>query len=205
MKKTYFILFFVFFISCKKTDNFQEKKTINDRVNEQIPDGWKIYTDGNIKAAIPSGWIPKKKLDMLFLVPIDKKLNIYYVVLQHKVTKEMSTKNYLREIIKQISEGTKEVNYSLRKIDFTNGNVCYLLEFFTTENNHKYKTYDLIYPKEKIVYDFGFKTIDDKNTNSINEKIFYNLLLTFKHRNKKVIDGENFIVKNAKEITYENL
>lgn len=203
MKKYYLILTLIIFISCKKNDKLEENTTIKSLEKEKISEGWKVYSDGIIKTLIPSDWNPKKK-DILFLVPINKKLNIYYAVAEFDM-KVISSKNYVKEIFKQISVDTPEFVYTLRKIDFTNGNTCYLLEFYTTENNYKYKTYNVIYPKKDKLYDFCYKTINDIDSNPINQKIFYDVLVTFEHHNKKVIESEKFIVKNSLELKYEDL
>ena len=203
MKKWSLILILIIFISCKKDNEVKENLNIKSFEREKISEGWKDYTDGNIKTLIPSDWNPKKK-DILFLVPINKKLNVYYAVAEFDI-KIISSKNYIKEIFKQISADTPEFIYTMRKIDFTNGGICYLLEFYTTENNHRYKTYNVIYPKKDRLYDFCYKTINDIDINPINQKVFYDVLVTFEHHNKKVIDSENFIVGNATEIKYEDL
>ena len=204
MNKFYLILVLSIFISCKKDEGLKNDSiTIKSLEKERISQGWKTYQDSNVKTLIPSDWNPKKK-DILFLVPIDKKLNIYYAVAEFD-QKVISSKNYIKEIFKQISADTPEFVYTMRKIDFTNGNTCYLLEFYTTENNNKYKTYNVIYPKNNKLYDFCYKTIDNVDANPINQKVFYDVLVTFEYHGKKIIDSENFIVKTAKEIKYNDI
>ncbi len=208
MKTFLLSTFLVVFLGCKKNESSEANSNLprlKDFERKKIADGWKLYFDEKVKVFLPSDWIPKKKDDMLLLVPIDKRLNLYYAVMEYDVSKVISTKGYLKEIFKQISKDTKDFHYSLRKISFTNNEVCYILEFYTTENKHRYKTYNVIYPKLNKIYDFGFRTINDDYTNPTNQETFYSVLVTLEHNNQNVIDSEKFIVENAEEITYEDL
>ncbi|WP_348811582.1 hypothetical protein [Flavobacterium maritimum] len=200
----YSILFFLF-ANCKHSDKNPNKLTLETLEKTKLTQGWKQYSDKKIRALIPSNWTPKVREDILFLVPIDKKLNLYYVASEYDIERVISTKNYLQEIFKQISVDTPTFNYSMSKINFTNGKVCYLLEFDRTENGHNYKFFNVIYPIEKKIYDFGFNTINDPKSYAENKRLFYDVLVTLEQNDKKIIASEDFIVQNAKEIKYEDL
>ena len=205
MKIILYSILFLLFANCKHSEKKPDNLTLETLEKTKLGQGWKQYSDKKIRAVIPSNWTPKVKKDMLFLVPIDKKLNLYYVATELDIEKVISTKNYLQEIFKQISADTPTFNYSMSKISFTNGEACYLLEFDTIENGHSYKFFNVIYPIGEKIYDFGFKTINDSKAYSKNKKLFYDVLVTLEQNNKKIIASEDFIVQNAKEMKYEDL
>ena len=138
-------------------------------------------------------------------IPIDRKLHLYYAASEIDIERVISTKNYLKEIFKQFAADTPNFSYSMSKISFTNDKSCYLLEFNTIENERSYKTFNVIYSKDKKLYDFAFKTINDIKAYHKNKRLFYDVLVTLKKDNKGIIESEDLIVENAKEIKYEDL
>jgi hypothetical protein len=125
-------------------------------------------------------------------------------VLNHN-TSEISTHDYLKEVFKEVSKKDLKFSYNLKKIDFKNTNKCYYLELFTNEGNVKYKIYSLVYEVGNQIYDFSYKTLDDKKENAKNYQTFYSVLFSFEYKYDNIIDAEKFIIDKAKILRYEDL
>ncbi len=207
--KTYFFSFFFLLLlfSCKNNDAEINSIISKDReiVNGELPRGWQTYTDDSINVNIPPNWKPTKIADAIFYVPLRvKEQDLYYVVLNYDIAK-ISFKDYLKEIFKQLSDKNAKFDYSLKKYNFKNASSCYYLEIYTNENNVKYKAYSIIYEFENKIYDFSYKTLDVKNRNIKNYRIFYNVLFSFELNHTNIIDADKFIIDNEEVVKYEDL
>lgn len=204
---TFYFLLLIIFFSCKNNEGEINSIISKDReiVSGELPRGYKTYLSDSVSVNIPSNWKPTKIKDALFYVPLNvKEQDMYYVVLKYDISK-INIKSYLKEIFKQLSEKNSTFNYSLKKYNFKNTGSCYYLEIYTNENNIKYKVYSIIYESGSKIYDFSFKTLDLKNKNVKNYRVFYNILFSFKLNQSNIIDAEKFIIDNEEVLEYKDL
>ena len=208
MKKNIFWLIILsVIISCKDTKKDEELIKNNDKVvnNNQLLKGWCVFAEDSIKVNLPSNWKPKKIKDALLYVPLDNNnKDLYYVILNYNTTK-INCKDYIKETFNQVSKKDLKFNYILKKIDLQNINECYIMEFYTVENKIKYKIFSLIYQEGNQLYDFSYKTLDVKKNNIKNYQTFYSVLFSFEYNYDNIIDSQKIIVKNEKELKYEDL
>lgn len=197
----------ILFVNCNDNKLKPISKENNNKVvgNNQLLAGWKIYETKDVKINIPSIWKPETIKDALFYTPINKGKNDFYYVILNYNTSQINSKDYLKEVFKEISKKDSNFNYNLKKISFKNTNQCYYLELFTNEGNFKYKIYTLIYEVGNQIYDFSYKTLDDKKENAKNYQTFYSVLFSFEFKYDNVVDGEKFVIDDTKTLKYEDL
>ncbi|CAM4085378.1 putative lipoprotein [Flavobacterium branchiophilum] len=202
---SYLMLLFLI-VSCK-----EKKIKLNTVVNYKVVSksvllkGWKTYNYNDVKINIPSNWKPNDIKDALLYTSLNKDGNDFYYVILNYNTSQINSINYLKEIFKEVSTKDLKFKYSLKKIAFKNTNKCYYLELFTNENNVKYKIYSLIYEEGNQIYDFSYKTLDDKKMNAQNYQTFFTILFSFEYKYDNIIDSEKFIIDDAKILKYEDL
>lgn len=206
MRKIFICLIVIFmFSSCIDEKKENTKSTINVVSDKILLNGWKVFTNDSLKINIPNSWKTQEVKNVLFYIPLNKnKADLYYVILKTDIT-IISFKNYLKESVKQVLEKDKKISYLITKINFENKTNCYTIDLYTKEKGICYKTHTLIYKKDRFIYDFSYKYLNDENTNIDNYRTFYNALFSFKYKGDKIIDSENFIVKNEEVIKYEDL
>lgn len=198
-----YLIIFLLFANCNdKTKTIPVKNKVVS--NNELLAGWKTFEDTNIKVNIPSKWKPTTIDDALFYVPIDKDKDIYYVVLNYNIS-QINTRDYLKKVFEEVEKKDSKFSYILKKINFKNTNNCYYFELFSNESNVRYKIYSLIYEVGNQIYDFSYKTLDTKKTNDKNYQTFYTVLFSFEYQYDNIVDGEKFIIDNAKVLKYEDL
>ncbi len=203
MKHFYLIVIFYAFLSCK-----QEKPNIttDDSFRKiQTDKGWKSYKDEKVNVLLPPNWKPEIESDLILFVPIDRRENLFYAVLEHNIAEVGSLKSYVKEAFKQVSESHKDLRYTIDRVVFTNNKVCYILTLYITENGHLYKLYNALYQSKDKIYDFTFRTINNLETDKTNYETFIGVMFTLKYNNTNVVKGGSDILKEAKTIKYEEL
>jgi hypothetical protein len=216
---TFTLVISLFFISCK---NDNDKKygigkkekglkvgnwIYEDNQKNEITIDWKTYNSAQVKTSLPSNWNPVKEKDLLLYVPYSKNNPaLYYAVLKYDLSElKISLKDYVKETFRQISIKDKKFKYFIRRAKIDNKNTCYLLEIYTNENGIKYKTHILVYQKENLIYDFGYKILDKTSTNYKNHLIFFEILTTFRDGNNLVINTNANISTQSKLMKLEDL
>ncbi len=203
MKQFYLSIILLTLFSCKRENpNFTTDESFR---KIQIDKGWKSYRNEKVNALLPSNWKPKVENDLILLVPIDKKQNLFYAVLEHNIAEVGSLKSYVKEVFKQVSENHNDLRYTINRVVFTNNIICYLLTLYFTENGHLYKLYNALYESQGKIYDFTFRTINNSATDKTNYETFIGVMFTLKYNNINVIKGESDILKKAENIKYEDL
>lgn len=202
---SYLILLFLV-VSCNDKKSKSSTMSNNQVVsNNELLKGWKTYSYNDIIVNIPSDWKLTEIKNALLYASLNKKGNdCYYVVLNYN-TSQIKSNDYIKEIFKEVSKKDLKFNYNLKEISFKNTNKCYYLELFVNENNVKYKIYSLVYEVGNQIYDFSYKTLDDKKTNAKNYQTFFTLLFSFEYKYDNIIDAEEFIIDNSKVLKYEDL
>lgn len=172
--------------------------------NNELLKGWKTYSNDSIKVNMPSDWKPKNIKQALLYVPIDNKHDLFYVILNYSQSK-ITCRNYIKEALKQFSKKNRNSTYVLKRVSLKNTRELYIIELFTKEKNIKYKIYSLVYDTGNEIYDFSYKTIDDKKMNDKNYQTFYSVLFSFEMKYDNVFDANKIIIDNYKLIKYQDL
>ena len=206
MKNIFIYLVLVFtFICCKNEKNEKMKNSLNIVSNEKLLKGWKTFDNDSIKVNIPSNWKSKKVKDVLLYFPLNEdNANLYFVALKTDIS-ITDVKNYLKEIFNQMSIKDKKFNYTFTKFNLKNDTSFYTIDFYSKEKGINYKSYCLIYEIGNQIYDFSYKTLDDKKMNNKNYQTFYTVVFSFEYKYDNIIDGENFIINDTKTLKYEDL
>lgn len=206
MKKIFIcLIILLMFCGCKDEKNEKMNSKTNIVSNKVLLKGWKVFTNDTMTVNIPSSWKPKKAMNTLLYVPLDKnKADLYYVILKTDIS-IINVRDYLKEIFKQMSQKDKDFTYLVKKINLKNATSFYTIDLYSKEENIKYKAYCLIYQKDNVIYDFSYKCLNDEKTNIKNYRIFYNVLFSFEYKYDHIIDSEKFIVDNEELIKYEDL
>ncbi|MBS7787089.1 hypothetical protein KIH23_07245 [Flavobacterium sp. CYK-55] len=206
----------LFFLLCifSITTLFSCKSNIDEKGNNfpivsknKLLVGWKTLSNDSVKVNIPKGWKPKKVEGLLLYIPLEKdNVKMYYVILKTDV-KKISLKGYLKEIFKQVYNKNKDLKYFLKEFTFKDKSKCYSLELFTKEANIDYKIYSLIYLRNDQIYDFSYKILNDENQEAYLDgyRTFYNVAFSFSYKNENIINGEEFVIKDEKDILYDDL
>ena len=217
MKKTCLLIFFIFlmvFSGCKKNENSETTENVAknfwkiEKENSQIVKiKWKQFENDSVRLKIPYGWKVKFSKDAWLYFPSASDNNkLYYSVIKYDVAKiNMNSRDYIIEAFKQVSDKIDNFHYILKEVSFKNNTHCYILTIFSEEKGVNYVTYDLVYQPENLLYDFTFKTIDDKDFNEINYRQFLLILQSFEYNNENIIDGSKFIIDKERELKFEEL
>jgi len=196
------VVLFYILLGCKNNKDNELKDIVSSK---ELLDNWKVFKNDSITVNIPSSWTPKEEKDLLLYIPLDSNnIKSYFAILKNS-TSQISYKDYLKEIFKQVSQKDKKFTYLIKKIEFTNDSFCHTIELFVEEDGIKYKIYSLLYLKNNQIYDFSYKAINEENKNINNYKIFYTLIFSLKYYDKFIIDGENFIIKEQSIIEYDEI
>lgn len=217
MKSKYLLILFIILATlnaCKKdnstdiTADIEENPWKIKKENNQIVNiKWKQFENDSVKLKIPNDWQIEPSKDSWMYFPNDKNNpKLYFSIMKYNVAEvKLDAKKYLTEGFKQISDKINEFHYILKRLSFANGKDCYILTIQTEENDGKYISYSLIYQPENIIYDFAFKTLDDPKSNEINYRKFLLIAQSLEDNNDMIIDGSKFIVKDEKELKFEDL
>lgn len=209
-----FFIFLVIFNGCKKNENSETIKKVGEKFwkikkenNQIVKIKWKQFENDSARLKIPNDWKVKSSEDAwLYFPTASDNAKLYYSVIKYDVAKiNMNSRDYMIEAFKQVSDKIDNFHYILKELSFKNGTHCYILTIFTKEKGVNYITYDLVYQPENLLFDFTFKTIDDKEFNEINYRKFLFILQSFEFNNDKIIDGSKFIIDEEKEIKFEEL
>lgn len=203
-----FLLYILLFFIIQGCKDDKSKPNLNNKYrvvgNNELLKGWKTYSNDSIKVNIPSEWKPKSIKEALLYIPIDSKLNLFYVILNYSESK-ITCRNYIKEALKQFSKNNRNSTYILKKVSLKNTREFFILELYTEEKNVKYKIYSLIYDTGTEIYDFSYRTIYDKKMNDKNYQTFYSVLFSFEMKYDNVFDGNKIIIDNYKLIKYQDL
>lgn len=198
------LLFFLILLlnSCK--DKVHNDKSYEVVSKESMLKNWKKFEKGNINLNIPKEWIPQENKDALVYIPIDKHNDLYYVILKYQES-QISIKDYLKEIFKQLTSKNESFKYRLKEVTFQNTKKCYIIEFDTSFKGIDYKTYTLVYSENGYLYDFSYKSLKEDKGKDNGYQTFFTVLFSFVEDYNNIIDSEKFIVVDEKILKIEDI
>jgi hypothetical protein len=213
-KKIFLLLAFSTFLSCKNDNpsHVQEQcigeweyKSHDTHKLNKIK--WKCYLSDSVKVHIPHHWTPHSMNGSLLYVSLNKSdPKIFYSIIQYDaVAIGMNSESYIKEGFKQISDELDKFNYIIRRVDFGNKDYCYIVTYFTKENNKMYVTYNLIYNRKNKIYDFGYKVLYNADTNEFNYNTFLFVNLSFKFNGEEVFNKKDKFYQASNSLKIEDL
>lgn len=213
MNKYHHLFLFVIFllVACRNsnsngininTSNQWEIKTIDNKISII---NFKIFKDDSIELKTPTEWKIQEQKDTWKYFPYDaNNTKLYFAIQKYDSEQiEMNSKEYLIEGFKQVSDKINEFHYVLKRLNFKDGQVCYICTIFTKEKDIDYITYSLISQSGNLIYDFTLKTKESNKTNEVDYRKFLLIVQSFAFDHNKPI-GNRIIVKEEK-ITFEDL
>ena len=178
--------------------NSCEKSKINSKEERN---SLKVIKNDSVFIKIPNNWSSKNVNDVILYTKVENKKDCYFVILKNN---QITYKEYTNEIFTQLTNKYKTFEYEITKLFFNDNNYCYEFIFNVKENRVNYKIISLIYFINNVMYDFSYK-IEATKYNKKNYLAFYNSIFSFKYKNFQVIDKNNQIIKEIKNLKVDDV